>query len=974
MKHMLLPLPVILAFFCFESWNAVAVGDALASPNPKTPDEVQLLEAGPHHRLWGRIRSYTNALSNQVTSRTNGIYKEVSTGLNYLSNNIWAESSERIQITDNGGQAVQGQHQVVFNSDIYSGTVIHTTSDGKTLSSRILGLSYFDYSSGQSALIAQLTNSIGQVLPSGSQVIYPDAFTGASAAVRFSYTRAGFEQDIILQAQLPDPARYNMNPQTVALQVITEFINPPEPTITLSQTPEGGQSAHLDFGSLQIDKGKAFTIGLEENPVIVYPQWLHSVDQRVFLVEEVSFASLQSQLASLPPPAPGHASISQPTAPGVRAMISRQPKPQPAKANAGPLRLASAGFRETGLVLDYTSITSQSALTFQGDSTYYVSGTVNLTGVTTIEGGAVVKYASNAIVNINGTVNCLAEPYHPSVLLSKDDNSTGSSISGATGNPGTNGYAKVALNLNTGTSNSLQNLRFCNAQSAIGLNGQAGHVFRHIQMVNCQNGINATNADFNLRNALFYKVMTNFTGSSATGRVEHLTSDVANWLNSNLGTNLFLTNCLLVSITNSGSYFSNSVFGALSGSGVFQSIGTAAHYLADNSVYRNAGTTNINATLASDFASFTTYPPLVFELQTVVANTSLSPQAQRDTDIPDAGYHYPALDYAFGNLDVSTGILTLQPGTAVAGYGPMANSSRSLNVDASGTFISQGTATAINHYTLFNTVMEPATNNANWSVPYDTMISPLGLYYCRFTDFSMLAQDSDLISDDSTSATGPVSLQDCQLHGGLVYLGSAALNLTNCLFERVNSAAYNGDGNVNYIRNCLFFGGTLDFATANGGSKIQDNLFYGTHLPSEGPSGTIDHNGYLTGADRLPAGTGDVVLTSFSFQTGSLGKYYVPTNTLFNAGSRTADLAGLYHYTLSTNYLKETNSVVDIGFHYVATTNGIAIDSDGDGLPDYWEDANGNGVLNTGETNWLDPYDWGLSVFIFRPRNNSNLP
>ena len=112
--------------------------------------------------------------------------------------------------------------------------------------------------------------------------------------------------------------------------------------------------------------------------------------------------------------------------------------------------------------------------------------------------------------------------------------------------------------------------------------------------------------------------------------------------------------------------------------------------------------------------------------------------------------------------------------------------------------------------------------------------------------------------------------------------------------------------------------------------------------------------------NALSGGTSNQTLTAIDYQAGPLGPYYYPTNggsggltNLFNRGSRTADQAGLYHYTTTTNQVKETNSVVDIGMHYVAFgTNGWAFDFDGDGLPDYFEDANGNGTVDAGETDW----------------------
>jgi hypothetical protein len=46
--------------------------------------------------------------------------------------------------------------------------------------------------------------------------------------------------------------------------------------------------------------------------------------------------------------------------------------------------------------------------------------------------------------------------------------------------------------------------------------------------------------------------------------------------------------------------------------------------------------------------------------------------------------------------------------------------------------------------------------------------------------------------------------------------------------------------------------------------------------------------------------------------------------------------------------------MVDIGYHYVAcNAAGQPIDTDGDGLPDYLEDVNGNGNGEDDPTSWL---------------------
>ena len=57
---------------------------------------------------------------------------------------------------------------------------------------------------------------------------------------------------------------------------------------------------------------------------------------------------------------------------------------------------------------------------------------------------------------------------------------------------------------------------------------------------------------------------------------------------------------------------------------------------------------------------------------------------------------------------------------------------------------------------------------------------------------------------------------------------------------------------------------------------------------------------------------------------------------------------------MTTNNVIEGANTVSIGYHYVAVDgNGNPLDSNGNGIPDYLEDANGNGVFDTG-----DPSDW----------------
>jgi hypothetical protein len=242
---------------------------------------------GGDYRVWQKVvPAFTNE-QGQAISRTNS-YTELATGMNFLSNGIFVPSSENIQITAGGGAATNGQHQVNFAANINAANAVQiTTPDNLQLNTHILGMSFYDSSSGSNVLFAELQDSTGQVA-ANNQVVYPNAFTDCAADVRYTYTRAGFEQDIVVKRQLPDPGTYGLNPDTTWLEVWTEFMDPPTPAIT---QVAGGADEWLDFGTMKMFRGKAFIMGDESNSVPVQKQWL-TVQGRSFLVERVRFDSV----------------------------------------------------------------------------------------------------------------------------------------------------------------------------------------------------------------------------------------------------------------------------------------------------------------------------------------------------------------------------------------------------------------------------------------------------------------------------------------------------------------------------------------------------------------------------------------------------------------------------------------------------------------------------------------------------------
>src|SRR5205085_1731061 len=244
----------------------------------------------------------------------------------------------------------------------------------------------------------------GQLI-SANQVWYDNAFTGVKASVRYSYKREGFEQDIILEAQPPAPESYGLNSSTTILQAYTEFISPPTPVISMSFIPAGPGTQlpdkTLSFATMKIGRGQAFLMGNSLQSASVAKDWA-TVEGRQFLIEEVPVSQISEQLQALPP-APNASVRFSNSVVNVVASKRLSPGTPVVKTGTNQIKMARMPAKIEGFVLDYTSLsTSQTNYTFRGDTTYYISGNVNLFGTnTTFEGGTVLKYASGVSLTVN---------------------------------------------------------------------------------------------------------------------------------------------------------------------------------------------------------------------------------------------------------------------------------------------------------------------------------------------------------------------------------------------------------------------------------------------------------------------------------------------------------------------------------------------------------------------------------------------
>ncbi|HLX68316.1 MAG TPA: nidogen-like domain-containing protein [Verrucomicrobiae bacterium] len=357
------------------------------------------------------------------------------------------------------------------------------------------------------------------------------------------------------------------------------------------------------------------------------------------------------------------------------------------------------------------TVTGGTNFTFQADTTYYVTNTVTLYGVTTFEGGTVVKYAVGGALDVSN-INWQATSYHPVVLTAKDDNSVGSTVPGSTGNPTTNYYANPALNFygNPPSNWSMSNCRIAFASQAIIASCISFNFsFYDGQIVDCNSGIYVPGqGDVALRNILFAGVITMFNNPSYVNYdVQNCTfAGFTNYTPSfliNIGGSyqgpfgFYFRNCIFANMTQfviGGSLIydetlngdhngfwnqngnvptpfgdPNTQFVEPATPAVFQSAGAGDYYLSTQSPFHGvATTTGMDSALLNDLVGKTTVPPAAPPAPQP-QGTTWNQLVTRDTCLQDLGYHYDPLDYLISGYSVSGAPTILTNGVSVGMYG-----------------------------------------------------------------------------------------------------------------------------------------------------------------------------------------------------------------------------------------------------------------------------------------------------------------
>ena len=265
----------------------------------RTLKESTIVSRGYDHRV---IQNVSEVLGlNGVTSLRTNRFTELANGIHYLRDNQWLETHEQFKLFPGGAAATEGPHQLILAPNINAGgSVDLVTPDGKRFLSNPMGLSFRDTVTGNTVLIAEVKDCVGQLV-APNVIIYPDAFTEFGGTLRYTYSSTGFEQDVVIyDEKFGRPEDYGLDPATTHLEMWTEFFDPPVPEKQPHQLAADLIDEKLDFGATRFGEGTAFSLEKTDDAVLTGKTWTR-VEARDFLIEAVPYREVRPLLDKLKP-------------------------------------------------------------------------------------------------------------------------------------------------------------------------------------------------------------------------------------------------------------------------------------------------------------------------------------------------------------------------------------------------------------------------------------------------------------------------------------------------------------------------------------------------------------------------------------------------------------------------------------------------------------------------------------------------
>jgi hypothetical protein len=418
----------------------------LASIKAQAQEVSTAVELGQDFAVYRTVSSGRDA-SGVVSLRTNQ-FTLLENHLNYVDNGQWKPSEDLIEAFPDGEVARRGPNKAIFSPDLATDAVFDImTFDGKRLRGGVRAIQLTDVASGKNLVIGTVKKSVpGQLLPP-NQLLFADAFDGGiHADVLYIWKHNAFCQDVILKSRPNFPAA--LDPVTTRLEVVSEFVDPPEAavdqqTVKVVGGPDLVDDAVIRLGTLSVILGRASlvdgqnavslgTLNPADGDVPVLKRWQRINDGRVFLIESVGWTELQDQLKQLPAQA-GSGSLK------AEVQLARSWPDRPASTKKRePVQIASAPYSPNGCVFDFFIIPDQGTPTTLGPQTYYIKTSYYSGSAVTIGAGCVVKYKNNANMTLYGTVSFPTYGVMP-IFTSRNDDINGDKIQNVTNEPDSDG-------------------------------------------------------------------------------------------------------------------------------------------------------------------------------------------------------------------------------------------------------------------------------------------------------------------------------------------------------------------------------------------------------------------------------------------------------------------------------------------------------------------------------------------------------
>jgi hypothetical protein len=419
------PLRMLLQPVCRAATAAVAASFLALGADAPPP---RVTEAGPHHRVVEVAHMARDVRGESITVTNR--FVELADGLNRFDAEAggWVPAQAVWEMTSSGDYVARHTaNQAIVAPDLAepTGPVQMLGRDGVLLRWRLIGLALVDADSGNSVLLAEARSCLATWVDAQT-LLWSEGFDSLSADVRLTLRLSGLEHDVVLRERIPPElvADLGLDPSATRLLILTEFIDPPPATTERRWTatdPRNPARTNIDdevvFGRLRIGSGKAFGENAPEGRSIAVRKSWELLSGRRFLVEQMDYVALGPLFENLPEPTGAHVQAIKTRAARTaaltpprrdwRASLRLPPADEPRQARAdvpgfrdGSLRLpersvasawtpASAhppgteiGRRQSGgvgLVADFQVLEpSATNFTFQGDTTYVVTNTVNL--------------------------------------------------------------------------------------------------------------------------------------------------------------------------------------------------------------------------------------------------------------------------------------------------------------------------------------------------------------------------------------------------------------------------------------------------------------------------------------------------------------------------------------------------------------------------------------------------------------------